>query len=332
MTTNKDVKKRIRDRQAKTGEAYSTAHLHVMNERAALLAPDLPTGPARLDAIVLKVNQQSARIRIPGEAGEVTFRSADLFDVVPAHVVTLAIEKRWTWHDDDYASGKVESARIDIPTLGLQPLPLEGGELEDIRDYSEPYEDDEPYGRMWKKLTAKPRPSYEFHEIAWGQLPGLEDAEDNPTCTAAELRELGRVAEARKLLMETLGKDLRVLDAHAGLGNMEFESLPKRALLHYELGIRIGELSLPPDFDGLLTWGRIYNRPFLRCLHGYGLCLWRSKDFAGAQRVFERILSLNPTDNQGVRACWQDVREGRAWEEMNAEEERVHTERRRGRR
>ena len=44
MTTNKDVKKRIRNRQAKTGEAYSTAHVHVMNERAALLAPDLPTG------------------------------------------------------------------------------------------------------------------------------------------------------------------------------------------------------------------------------------------------------------------------------------------------
>ena len=248
---------------------------------------------------------------------------------MPAHVVTLLIEKRWPWHGDDYASGKVESARIDIPTLGLQPLPLEGGELYDVAKYSEPYRRPDPYAPLWKKLTAKPRPAYEFHEIAWGQLPGMEDAEDNPTCNAAELRELGRVGEARKLLMETLAQDLRVLDAHAALGNMEFDHLPKRALLHYEIGIRIGELSLPPDFDGLLLWGRIYNRPFLRCLHGYGLCLWRSGDFAGAQRVFERILSLNPTDNQGVRACWQDVREGRAWEEMNAEEEQVHVERRR---
>lgn len=35
-------------------------------------------------------------------------------------------------------------------------------------------------------------------------------------------------------------------------------------MAHYEVGIRIGELSLPAGFDGLLDWGRIYNRPFLR--------------------------------------------------------------------
>jgi hypothetical protein len=29
--------------------------------------------------------------------------------------------------------------------------------------------------------------------------------------------------------------------------------------------------------------------------------------------VFERILSLNPNDNQGVRFCWEDVRKGRTW-------------------
>ena len=39
--------------------------------------------------------------------------------------------------------------------------------------------------------------------------------------------------------------------------------------------MRIGELSVPASFDGLIVWGRIYDRPFLRCLHGYGLCLWR---------------------------------------------------------
>ena len=37
---------------------------------------------------------------------------------------------------------------------------------------------------------------------------------------------------------------------------------------HFAAGLRIGELSLPDDFDGLLPWGYIDNRPFLRCLHG----------------------------------------------------------------
>jgi tetratricopeptide (TPR) repeat protein len=103
-------------------------------------------------------------------------------------------------------------------------------------------------------------------------------------------------------------------DAHAHLGNLEFEPSPERAIVHYEIGIRIAELSLPAGFDGVLVWGRIYNRPFLRCLHGYGLCLWRLSKLAEAQRVFERLLSLNPNDNQRVRFCWEDVRRGRRWQ------------------
>lgn len=32
-----------------------------------------------------------------------------------------------------------------------------------------------------------------------------------------------------------------------------------------------------------------------------------------ARDVFERLLSLNPADNQGVRFCWSDIRKGRPW-------------------
>jgi hypothetical protein len=39
---------------------------------------------------------------------------------------------------------------------------------------------------------------------------------------------------------------------------------------------------------------------------------------------------LNPNDNQGVRFCWNDVRNGRTSEEMRAREEAPHAERRRG--
>jgi len=103
--------------------------------------------------------------------------------------------------------------------------------------------------------------------------------------------------------METLGTDLRCIGADAHPGNLAFDRSPERAMVHYEIGIRIGELSLPAGFDGLLLWGQIYNRPFLRCLHGFGLCFWRLGKLAEAQRVFERVLSLNPNDNQGARFC-----------------------------
>jgi hypothetical protein len=136
----------------------------VLRERAALLglesAASVLSRPLRAEAAVLKVNQQSARIRLLGEDGQLTFRSRDVWKAVPGHLVTLVIEKRWTRRDDAYASGRLEN-------------------------------------------------------------------------------------------------------------------------------IRIAELSLPAGFDGVLVWGRIYNRFFLRCLHGYGLCLWRLDKLAEAQRVFE---------------------------------------------
>lgn len=52
MTAQRDVKKLIRDRQTKTKESSSAARMHVMNERAALLAPELSAGPSDVEAIV----------------------------------------------------------------------------------------------------------------------------------------------------------------------------------------------------------------------------------------------------------------------------------------
>jgi tetratricopeptide (TPR) repeat protein len=53
----------------------------------------------------------------------------------------------------------------------------------------------------------------------------------------------------------------------------------------------------------------------LRCLHGFGLCLWRLGRFEEAERVFDRILRLNPSDNQGVRFLIDKVRAKTAWED-----------------
>lgn len=314
MTKAKSLKQRIRARQEQTGESYSAARLHLLGERMEIITP-AASAPSQHEAVVLKVNQQSARVRIVGEEGQVTFRSPDVASttpIVPGHLVTLAIEKRWPWRSDDYATGKIVEARIDVAKLGLEPLPLKGGELEDLRRAYEPYRSPDPYAALWRKLTMKPRGWYEMDPIAWGAFPG-DDYDSNATCDAAELAAAGDEEGARKLLMEVLLRDLRCIDAHAHLGNLEFDRSPKTAIMHYEIGVRIGELSLPNDFDGVLVWGRIYNRPFLRSLKGYGLCLWRLGQSAEALSVFERILSLNPNDNQGVRTCWDDVRKGRAW-------------------
>ena len=54
-------------------------------------------------------------------------------------------------------------------------------------------------------------------------------------------------------------------------------------------------------FDGALPRGGIDNRPFLRCMHAFGLGLWRLARFDEGMCIFDRMLWLNPSDNQGVR-------------------------------
>jgi hypothetical protein len=325
MTAHRDLKNIVRDRMVKTGESYAAARVHVMRARAEHLG--LPVAPPvvaavadTVEAIVLKVNLQSARVRILGEDGEVTFRASGVCRLVPGHLATLTMKRRWTHRGYAYASGSVKDARIDIPRLGLVPLPLEDRGLEDFSGY-EPYRRPEPYAPLWKRLTRRPRPSFAMHPIAWDAVAvASADADVAPGCDAADLARAGDVDGARELLMDILARDLRCIDAHVHLGHLVFDRSPTDALVHYEIAKQIGELSLGPSFDGVLLWGIIYNRPFLRCLHGYGLCLWRLGRPLEAEQVFERILSLNPNDNQGVRECWLAVRNGGTWEAMSAVE------------
>lgn len=148
-------------------------------------------------------------------------------------------------------------------------------------------------------------------------LPGEDPAnpDTDPIIESNEVKDAGDSAGARRILMAVLAADLRCLDAHAHLGNLWFDGSPGDALRHYEVGVRIGELSLGEAFAGVLPWGLVDNRPFLRCLKGYGLCLWRLGRLDEAARVFDRMLWMNPSDNQGVRGLLPAVRAGERWEE-----------------
>ncbi len=112
---------------------------------------------------------------------------------------------------------------------------------------------------------------------------------------------------------------LGCLDAHAHPGHFEFRSRWPGGL--DRAGLAIADLTLGDDFRGLLPWGLIDNRPYLRCLEGYGLTLWRTGAAAGARDVFRRMLWLNPYDNQGARFNLADVEAGRSWDEGTASED-----------
>jgi tetratricopeptide (TPR) repeat protein len=150
-------------------------------------------------------------------------------------------------------------------------------------------------------------------------LPGYcrTDPECDPIGVSNDLKESGDADGAYNVLMKLCEADLRCLDAHAHLGNLAFGQMRRqaqKAARHYEVGFRIGELSLAGRTDVVLPWGHIHNRPFLRCMHGFGLCLWLLGRFEEAFQIFDRMLWLNPSDNQGIRFLIDDVLERRPWE------------------
>jgi hypothetical protein len=160
-------------------------------------------------------------------------------------------------------------------------------------------------------IAAGPRPLFEMQQVIPGE--DFDDPFDDPILRAVDARNSGDLRGARRLLHELLKQDVRCIDAHAHLGNFALDEDPPRALDHYGRGVAVAELSFPPGFDGVLSWGLVDNRPFLRCLHGYALALWRLRRFDAAAQVLDSMLWLNPADNQGASALLEEVRAHRPW-------------------
>jgi hypothetical protein len=271
--------------------------------------------PAEL--VALAVKERAARCRLLESDRGITLRASRLWEVVPGAIVTVKPRKQWRYADHPYLSGEIQSTRIDIKALDLVPLGLEDmGTWDPNEEYWG--EEGEPIEEWAKPIIAHGRrPMFEMEQVLPGEDP--DDPFNDPITRSNDLKDAGKRAEAIKILMELCKADLRCLDAHSHLGNVVFDHRPQDAIRHYEVGLRIGELSLGNDFNGVLPWGHIDNRPFLRCMHGYGLCLWRLGRFNEAERVYHRMLWLNPSDNQGVRFLIDEVKAKTAWEDRENE-------------
>jgi len=266
-----------------------------------------------VELVTLAVKERAARCRLMGDDRVITLRASLHSYLAPGEIVTVKPLKQWRYAGHPYLSGEIESTRLDVAALGLEPLRLEKIGMWDPKEH---YwgEKDAPVEEWVKPIIARgTRPEFEMEQV----LPGADsdDPFEDPIIQSNELKDTGDGLRAKKILMELCQSDLRCLDAHAHLGNFSFDNLLENAIRHYEVGLRIGELSLGDGFDGVLHWGLIDNRPFLRCMQGYGLCLWRLGHFDDAECVFDRMLWLNPSDNQGVRFLIDDVRLETMWEE-----------------
>lgn len=265
-----------------------------------------------IELYIRAIDGYRARCGLFGRDWDVTL-DIGLEVLVPGEIVTVRVDSTISRTGEVHIGGDIIARRIDVPRLGLKPLALrrEGEWEPDEEEWGEP---DEPLPDWAAPIVVRgARPAFEMEQVIPGEDP--DDDDTDPILDASDLNAAGDHESARELLMDVLAQDLRCLDAHAHLGNFVFDVHVELALRHYEVGMRIGELSLGQRFDGVLPWGLIDNRPFLRCMHGYGLCLWRLGRKPEAIRVFRDMLWLNPSDNQGARSLLEEVLAGRSWRE-----------------
>jgi len=122
---------------------------------------------------------------------------------------------------------------------------------------------------------------------------------------AVDLLRAGLLKDAEKDLKRIL-KDLPDhLDALHHLALVKEELGDNESAFHlWEQAVSLGKKAFPDKFKlgrDRLDWGFLNNRPFLRCMHGYGCTLLERGEKEKALSIFEEMLALNPNDNQGVR-------------------------------
>ena len=129
--------------------------------------------------------------------------------------------------------------------------------------------------------------------------------------SGCEFYEQGNLDEAERVFKAVLAQMRDHLDAihHLALVLSERNLLDQARDL-WDQSVRIGRKAFPQDFKlgrERLEWGWLENRPFLRCLHGLALARYDEGEVEEALRLFQELLSLNPNDNQGVRAMAEEV-------------------------
>ena len=300
------------------GARYIAAYRKWMGLTPVPKAPrrkaDAQTSHSSIRLAVRSVRGKLALCRDLADNSEITLRFERLHEVVPGEIAVVTPMKRTGKPDGVHIQGQVLRTYLDAAALGLSPLRLEERGIWDPKRHywGEPGDPLESWARPIVKRG--PRPEFEMEQV----LPGTDFAvsDYDPITESSDLRGNGDPTGAREILMGLCATDLRCLDAHAHLGNMLFDRKPELAIRHYEVGVRIGELTVKSDFEGLLPWGWIDNRPFLRCLYSWALCLWRLERFTEAEKTFRRILWLNPSDNQGARFVIKEVRARIPWNDQ----------------
>lgn len=137
----------------------------------------------------------------------------------------------------------------------------------------------------------------------------------------------GDEQEAGRYFFKSIEIDPTYADGYNHLANIVWRKGDwKQAAGLYRKALECAEPEVKDIPEGGF-WGILESRPYMRALYGLGLTLWRQGRIADAISIFERMLKLNPNDNQGVRYLMGpihhqmgDLEEAANWYKRSADE------------
>lgn len=220
---------------------------------------------------------------------------------VEGEILTVDVTKHWRFGHTNYVSGEITGRRIDGAILA--PTPLELYDVGEADDGSGKHE-------------------YEMEQV----IPGTDFSQSDydPISESVESRDCGDYDTAFTLLQKCVEGDLRCIDAyvHLGLfraGDFDSEWFVSDAIRSYQVAVAVADRTVGPDFDGLLPWICVDNRPLHRALQGLGICYWRLGDIDSACRTFARLASIDLSDPLDGQFLMGRARSGETYLEFRRE-------------
>lgn len=138
------------------------------------------------------------------------------------------------------------------------------------------------------------------------EMPRLNEEVDDRLDDGIDLMLGGKQRQAQDIFRQLMEEFPEHIDAYHHLAlSFEREGKCKNALYLRIEALHLALKFFPDDFayeTHRLPWENLSNRPFLRLLHGLGLALMHDGQTPGAIAILERMLDVDPNDNQGARA------------------------------
>lgn len=144
----------------------------------------------------------------------------------------------------------------------------------------------------------------QYNDTEWDFIYPIDDEYFDTFFYATDF--LGENDEkCEKILRELIQKQPYFIDAYTYLGfALQNQGKEENGFLMLEKAYNLAMDYIPENFDFTkhqISWYNTDNRPFLRILDNFATEHYRKGNLDISTPIFEKLLMINPPDNQGVR-------------------------------